>query len=213
MAVMLDLDKIRQAPVTQDPYPFFVVPHAIAPKDAPKAASAFPKIDKPGAIDVESTEFGPAFGTLLDELKGEPFRKLIGEKFGLDLSDKDIVINVRGQMRLTDGNIHTDTPSKLVTVLLYFNEPGQADGTSLRILKNGRDLDDYVAEIPPDLGTMVAFKVTPDCWHGHKAVPGKRLSLQLNYLSGIKTVGKHQLGHRLVGRMKRKLSSLVQPAG
>jgi hypothetical protein len=212
MAVMLDLDRIRKAPVTQAPYPFFVVPDAIKPSEAGKAARDFPTIERPGAIDIEDTEFGPAFGSLLDDLKSEGFRKLIAKKFDLDLEDRDIVINVRGQMRLTDGNIHTDTPSKLVTVLLYFNEPGQADSTSLRILKNGRNLDDFVAEIPPDLGTMVAFKVTPDCWHGHKAVPGKRLSLQMNYLSGIKTRGKHQLGHRIIGRMKRKLGRLVGQA-
>jgi len=209
MAPMLDLDRIREAPVTQAPYPFFVVTHAINAKEAQKAANDFPVIERPGAIDLEDTEYGPEFGSLVDDLKSHAFRKLVGEKFDLDLEERDIVINVRGQMRLTDGNIHTDTPSKLVTVLLYFNEPGQADATSLRILNNGRDLDDYVAEIPPDLGTMVAFKVTPDCWHGHKAVPGKRLSLQMNYLSGIKTRGKHQLGHRIVGRMKRKLGRFI----
>jgi hypothetical protein len=60
---------------------------------------------------------------------------------------------------------------------------------------------------------MVVFKVTPNCWHGHGAVSGKRLSLQLNYLSGVKTRGKHQLAHRLVGRMKRKVSHLLERAG
>jgi hypothetical protein len=202
---MLDLDRIRETPVTQEPYPFFVVRNAIPLGKARKVAEAFPEIDRPGAIDVDDTEFGPAFGSLLEELKGDEFRKLIAEKFDLDLDDKEIVINVRGHLRLGDGNIHTDTPAKLVTILLYFNEPGQANDTSLRILKNGRNLDDYAEEVAPDLGTMLVFKVTPNCWHGHKAVPGKRLSLQMNYLSGVKTFGKHQLAHRVVGRMKRKL--------
>ncbi len=131
------------------------------------------------------------------------------KKFDVDLEDKDTIINVRGQTRLTDGNIHTDTPTKLITVLVYFNEPGAADGTGLRILRNRKDLDDYVEEIPPHMGTIVAFKVTPDCWHGHKPVEGKRLSLQMNYLSGKKRRGKHQLGHRLVGRFKRKLDHFL----
>ncbi len=206
---MLDLERIRNAPVKSEPYPYFMVTGAIAPDQAPAAAADFPDIDRPGAIDVNETRFGPAFANLLADLKSERFRTLIGEKLDVDLDGRDIVINVRGQVRLTDGNIHTDTPSKLVTVLLYFNPPGQVDQTSLRILRNGKNLDDYVDEISPHLGNMVVFKVTPNCWHGHGAVTGKRHSLQLNYLSGVKTRGKHQLGHRLVGRMKRKLGRLV----
>ena len=210
---MLDLTRIRNAPVKVEPYPYFTVEGALAADQAEMIASAFPHIDRPGAIDVEQTQYGAPFAALLDELRSEPFRKLIADKFDVDLEGRDIVINVRGQVRLTDGNIHTDTPSKLVTILLYFNEPGEVDETGLRILKNGRDLDDYVEEMPPTLGTMVAFKVTPNCWHGHKPVAGKRLSLQLNYLSGIKTIGKHQLAHRLVGRLKRKVSHLLERAG
>lgn len=210
MPAMLNLDLIRQAPVRHEPFPFFVVGGAINGGNADKAAEAFPRIDRPGAIDVEETQFGEPFAALLDDLRGDAFRKLIAEKFGVDLDGRDIAINVRGQTRLTDGNIHTDTPSKLVTVLLYFNEPGRADGTGLRILKNGKDLDDYVEEIPPTLGTMVAFKVTPNCWHGHKPFVGERHSLQLNYLSGVKTIGKHQLAHRLIGRMKRKVARLLE---
>ena len=209
---MLDLERIRNAPVKSDPYPYFIVEQAIAAKTAPKVAKDFPDIERPGAINVDDTEYGPAFGALIEELKGEKLRKLIAEKLDVDLDSRDIVINVRGQMRLTDGNIHTDTPSKLVTVLLYFNEPGEMDKTSLRILRNGRDLDDFVDEVQPRLGNMLVFKVTPNCWHGHQAVPGKRLSLQMNYLSGVKTRGKHQLAHRIVGRMKRKLSHLLERA-
>ncbi len=210
---MLDLQRIRNAPVRLEPYPYFFVEGAIKAAEAPKAAADFPDIDRPGAVNVDETNFGPAFAALLDELRGDDFRRLIADKLDVDLDGRDIVVNVRGQMRLTDGNIHTDTPSKLVTVLVYFNEPGETDKTSLRILRNGKDLDDFVEEIPPRLGNMVVFKVTPDCWHGHNAVPGKRLSLQLNYLSGVKTRGKHQLAHRLVGRMKRKVSHLLERAG
>jgi SM-20-related protein len=210
---MLDLERIRNAPVRADPYPYFMVEGALKAAEAPKVAADFPQIDRAGAINVDDTRFGPSFGALLDDLKSDAFRRLIAEKLDVELEGRDIVINVRGQMRLTDGNIHTDTPSKLVTVLLYFNEPGETDKTSLRILKNGKDLDDYVEDIAPRLGNMVVFKVTPNCWHGHNAVPGKRLSLQLNYLSGVKTRGKHQLAHRLVGRMKRKVSHLLERAG
>lgn len=204
--MLLNLDQIRRAEVRHAPYPFFSVRDALSPATAAEAARAFPAIDRPGAVSVEETRPGPRFEQLLDELRGPAFRKLIAEKFDVDLDGKDTVINVRGRTRWTDGNIHTDTPSKLITVLLYFNEPGQAEGTGLRILRGNKDIDDFVEEIPAELGTMVAFKVTPDCWHGHRPFEGERHSLQLNYLSGQKTLGKHQLLHRLVSRAKRKLA-------
>jgi SM-20-related protein len=209
---MLDLERIRRAQVSDKPFAHFIVEGAIPLGDARRSAEAFPAIGEPGAKRVEETRFGPPFEELLDELKGDALRNIIAEKLGIDLTNSDIVIKVRSQSRLTDGNIHTDTPEKLVTVLLYFNEPGEAGESNLRILKNGRNLDDFIAEIPPNLGNMVVFKVTPDCWHGHKPMIGKRLSLQMNYLSGVKTHGKHQLARRLISRTRRKFGRLAGQA-
>jgi len=62
----------------------------------------------------------------------------------------------------------------------------------LRILRNGHDMDDYVQEIPPNAGRMVAFQVTDNCWRGHKPVVGKRLSIQMNYLVDEGALGKHK---------------------
>lgn len=205
--MLLDLDRIRQAELHTSPYPYFIVSGALDAARAGEIARAFPDIDRPGAIAVEDTAYGAAFSHLLEDLRGEAFRDILADKLGLDLDGRDITINVRGQVRLTDGNIHTDKPSKLVTVLLYFNQPGDAPGTDLRILRNSRDLDDYVDQVPPLLGSMLVFKVTPDCWHGHKPFVGKRNSLQLNYLSGTRSRGKHQLLHRLIGRARRKLAA------
>ncbi len=206
--MLLDLDHIREASVRPAPYPFFVAPNALVAERATDIAAAFPLIDRPGAVGVDQANQSPLFAQLLDDLRGDALREIIAEKLDLDLDHRDIVINVRGQVRLTDGNIHTDTPSKLATVLLYFDPPDAASDTGLRILRGSKDLDDVVEEIPSTLGTMLVFKVTPDCWHGHKPYVGKRHSLQLNYLSGVKTIGKHQLVHRLIGRAKRKLNVL-----
>jgi SM-20-related protein len=205
--MLLDLDRIRQAEVRSSPYPYFIVSGALRDATAADVARSFPAIDRPGALAVENAAYGPAFADLLDELRGEDLRRILADKLDVDLDGRDVTINVRGMVRLTDGNIHTDKPSKLVTVLLYFNQPGEAAGTDLRILRGGHDLDDVVEEVPPVLGSMLVFKVTPDCWHGHKPFVGKRNSLQLNYLSGTKSRGKHQLLHRLIGRMKRKLAA------
>lgn len=204
--MFLNLDHIRAAAVRARPYPYFVVPASLLEAEGIRALDDFPPISRPGAVAVEETLYGPEFGRLLEELRGEPFRAVIAEKLGIDLEGLTSVINVRGMTRWTDGNIHTDRPSKLVTVLLYFNQPGQAEGTGLRILNGAKNLDEFVEEIPPLLGTMVVFKVTPNCWHGHQPHEGVRRSLQLNYLSGSKTIVKHQLAYRLWSRFKRKLS-------
>ena len=206
--MLLDLDHFREASVRPSPFPFFVVPDALVAGRAADIAAAFPAIDRPGAVGVDQFDQSPLLAQLLDDLRGDALRDIVADKLGLDLNQRDIVINVRGMVRLTDGNIHTDTPSKLATILLYFDPPGAASDTGLRILRNSKDLDDYVEEIPSTLGTMLVFKVTPDCWHGHQPYVGKRHSLQLNYLSGVKTIGKHQLVHRLIGRAKRKLNAL-----
>lgn len=206
---MLDLDKIRAADVHERPYPFFVVEQAIADGKADAVARDFPAIERAGVVNSRDTDPGPAFAALLEELEGDAFRQVIADKFGIELDGLDTKINIRGHARWTDGNIHTDTPTKAVTVLLYFNRDAEASDTGLRILNNSRDLDDYVAEVPPLLGNMLAFKVTPDCWHGHKPFEGERRSLQLNYLSGLERRGKHELVRRVASRLKRKAKRLL----
>lgn len=202
---VLDLAKIRATEVSGKPYPFFVVEGALRSDVAEAVAEDFPKIERAGVVSSRDTRPGPAFARLLDELEGDEFRKLIADKFGVDLTGLDTKINVRGHARLTDGNIHTDTPTKAVTVLLYFNRETEASDTGLRILNNSRNLDDYAAECPPRLGNMLAFKVTPDCWHGHKPFEGERKSLQLNYLSGLERTRKHERVRRFFRHIGRRL--------
>ena len=202
---MLDLDKIRSAEVRETPYPFFVVEQAIAADCADRVAEDFPAIERAGVVNSRDARPGPAFAQLLDELEGEEFRRVIADKMGVDLAGLDTKINVRGHARLTDGNIHTDTPTKAVTVLLYFNRETEASDTGLRILNNSRDLDDFAAEVPPLLGNMLVFKVTPDCWHGHKPFEGERKSLQLNYLSGLERTRKHERVRRFFRHLGRRM--------
>ena len=202
---MLDLDRIRAAGMRQTPYPFFVVEGAIRADRADAVAEDFPKIERAGVVSSREAKAGPAFEQLIEELEGEEFRAVIAEKMGVDLAGLETKINLRGHARRTDGNIHTDTPTKAVTVLLYFNRDEQASDTGLRILNNSRDLDDYAAEVPPLLGNMLAFKVTPDCWHGHKPFEGERRSLQLNYLSGLERTKKHERVRRFFRHLGRRV--------
>ncbi|MEP7315420.1 MAG: 2OG-Fe(II) oxygenase [Sphingomicrobium sp.] len=205
---MLDFERIRRAKVQNLPYPFFIVAGAFLGGSGAQAAEAFPAIDRPGVIAAHETSHGEPFDEFLAEIEGDRFRSLITEKLEVDLAEAPTVVNVRGQARWTDGNIHTDSPTKAVTVLFYFNDEGEAPGTGLRILKGPSSLDDYVAEVPPTLGHMLAFKVTDNCWHGHPPFVGQRRSLQLNYLSGVVRSGKHQRARRFASHLSRRVGRL-----
>lgn len=200
---MLNLAEIQSATLKRDPYPYMVVEDVINADAIEAILGDFPAIDYPGSIPVSEVRYGPAFQALLDELNGPAFRDTIAARFGLDLANRPIMTTVRGVMRDKDGRIHTDSKTKVITVLLYFNQDWRDSGGHLRILRNGTDLDDFVEEIPPKLGTMVVFQVTDNCWHGHKPVVGKRLSIQMNYLTGEAARGKHQFFHRLSARLKK----------
>lgn len=46
-------------------------------------------------------------------------------------------------------------------------------------------MNDYVAEINPGPGNLLAYKVTDNGWHGYPVFEGKRQSIQINFLTGI----------------------------
>ena len=203
---MLDFSRVERGELKTSPYPYMVVNDVIDDEALGEVVRDFPDIRHPGSIPISEVEYGSAFSNFLTDLNSDRFRDLIAEKFAVDLSDKPIMTTVRGVMRMKDGRIHTDSRTKVITVLVYFNENWQGDEGALRILRNGEDLEDYVDEIQPRLGTMVVFRVTDNCWHGHKPVEGKRLSIQMNYLVGESARGKHQFFHRLSAKLKKLLS-------
>jgi SM-20-related protein len=110
---------------------------------------------------------------------------------------------VRGYTRLRDGEIHTDSTTKLITVLLYMNDKWDKDGGRLRLLRNGTDLNDYIAEVPPYGGTLLAFKRADNSWHGHEPYEGKRRAIQLNWVTSQEVVDKEQGRHKVSTRFKK----------
>ncbi len=202
---VLDFKRIESADLRTEPFPYTVVEGSILPDAMTEVVRDFPTIDYPGSVPVSEVDYGPAFQRLLDDINGPQLRRLVSEKFGIDLADKPVMTTVRGVMREKDGRIHTDSKTKLITILIYFNEDWQQDGGYLRMLRGPDNLEDFVEEIPPKLGNMVIFKVTDNCWHGHKPVTGKRLSIQVNYLVGDAAHGKHRFFHGLSARLKKLL--------
>ncbi len=200
---MLELNAFSNERLRTDPYPYLVVPGFVQGDALAAVLQDFPDIQHPGSIPVSEVSGGEAYESLLQEMQSDAFRRVVADKFGFSLEGFPIMTTVRGVMREKDGRIHTDSKTKVVTVLLYLNDSWEAEGGNLRVLRDGEDIENFVEEVPPSAGTLMAFKVTDNCWHGHKPVVGKRLSIQMNYLVGEAAKGKHQFFHRLSAKLKK----------
>jgi hypothetical protein len=192
----LDIEAFRRTPLEQEPYPHLVVPGFVRPEALDRLNDDFPAIDGPGSYPPESLELKPIFAEFIAALEGGALRDLFAAKFGLDLAGRPAMVTVRGRIKQANGDIHTDTASKLITVLLYLNRSWEQPGGRLRILRSNR-MDDLVAEIPPVGGTMLAFRVSDHSWHGHLPSEGVRRALQLNWVTdeGVRRreLRRHQL--------------------
>lgn len=183
MHQVLEMDKLREAGVNTDFFPYCQVDGFIKESVLSSVLDDFPKINIRGSIPAHRLTYGPYFQALIDALYHDDLRALISDKFSIDLSDSYPMLTVRGHTGLRDGKIHTDTPSKLVTLLLYLNDNWSESVGNLRLLKDGSSLEHYFDEIIPSAGKLLAFKVTDNCWHGHYPFIGKRQTLQFNYVT------------------------------
>jgi hypothetical protein len=179
---MLNLDAFRRTPLVRKPFDYCIVPRFIKPEKLDAIQADYPTIKQGGSFPVSTLTYGPAFKALTQELLGPAMRAAFAQKFKLDLLGKPATLTVRGHCRSKDGKIHTDSKTKLITVLLYLNAPWEAPGGRLRLLRNQNNLDDYFAEVPPEQGALLCFRNGPNAWHGHKSFTGQRRVLQLNWV-------------------------------
>ncbi len=199
----LNLDKLRNAKVEQEPYLYTVVPGFLSPDSVAKINATYPNIEKGGSYPIESLDRNMTIKSVIDELDGPEFQKIIAEKFGVALDGRPKMYSLRGYTRAKDGQIHTDSKDKIITVLVYLNQDWKQDGGRLRILKNGHDVDDYVAEVPPDNGTLLVFKRADNSWHGHHPFEGQRRSLQMNWMTSEGSKGWHKVRHSISAAVKK----------
>ena len=199
----LNLDKLRKVKVETEPYLYTVVPGFLSQDTVKKINATYPKIDKGGSYPVDMLEENMAIKEVIDELDGPEFEKVIEERFGVALKDRPKMYSLRGYTRAKDGQIHTDSKDKIITVLLYLNDNWQQAGGRLRILKNGHDVDDFAAEVAPDNGTLLVFKRSDNSWHGHHPFEGQRRSLQMNWMTTEGTKGWHKFRHTISAAVKK----------
>ncbi len=199
----LDIAALEKTPLKRDPYDYLVVPDFVLAERFPAVVGDYPAVPGPGSHPLSVVEIGGHFESLIDELDGAEFRRAIETKFDIDLSDRPTMFTVRGECRATDGKIHTDSTTKLITVLLYMNEKWDKDGGRLRILKSGTDLNDYVDEVPPHGGTLLVFRRSENSWHGHEPFDGPRRAVQMNWVTDQSVVAREQGRHRLSSTIKK----------
>jgi SM-20-related protein len=201
----IDLGLVEATPLEIEPFPYLIVP-GFVPEAARAALSAdYPKIDRPGSFPTGDLRFGTAFRDFLAALEGPAMRDVFARKFDMDLAGRPTMVTVRGQAQLKDGSIHTDSATKLITVLVYMNEAWEAPGGRLRLLRSPNSLDDAITEVPPAAGTLLAFKVTKNSWHGHAPANGPRRVVQLNWFESDAVVRRERLRHGLSARVKKLL--------
>jgi hypothetical protein len=199
------MERFAATPLQRAPFEFLIVPGFLKPEALPAVERDFPEITDGGSFPAGSLNCGPAFTALLEELQNPAVTAAFAAKFGLDLSGRPTMITLRGRSRAKDGAIHTDSKSKLVTALIYLNSAWEPDGGRLRMLNGPDDLDDYAAEVPPEAGTLVAFRCTPEAWHGHKPFVGQRRSIQLNWLVDERVLKRELKRHAFSAWIKRLL--------
>lgn len=199
----IDLDKFRATPLVADPFDHVIVPGFIRSEALAAVHRDYPKVDKPGSFPTGELSFGPAFKALLAEIEGPAMTEAFADKFAMDLRGRPTMVTVRGQAREKDGQIHIDSKTKLITVLIYLNASWESPDGRLRLLRSPDSLDDMAVEVPPDEGTLLAFRNGPTAWHGHTSVSGPRRAIQLNWVTDEGVVRRERTRHTLSAWTKR----------
>jgi SM-20-related protein len=203
-----DYGKLRETPVAEDPFRHVVVSNFVRAEDLPGVVADLPAMAQRGSFPISALRLGPRARDLLAALESPELRDAIAEKFGLELGDAGTMITLRGQSGDRDGQIHTDSTAKRVTVLLYLNTATDAWARQegcLRLLRGPDDLENFAVEVPPVNGTLLVFPNGSTTWHGHKKFFGQRYVVQLNYMTADRAARGELRRHKLSALIKRMM--------
>lgn len=200
---MINLEAIWQTPVNARPFKYFVAENLLQPADLAELESDFPHLEQPGAFPLQDVDYGPAFARLLEQVRSRDFIYLIGKKLQINLTRKPLFISVRGQSRISDGRIHTDSKSRVVSCALYLNREWHATAGKPRLLSSPASYRNAHTEVTPAGGTLVALKRSDRSWHGHLPYEGPRRCLLLSWMWSRPQREIDRIRHRVSSRVKR----------
>jgi SM-20-related protein len=186
---VLNADAVREAPLANEPYRYFLGSGVLRQEAIAELKRDFPNITKPGYLTVDEVDLKGRFKTLIEEIESADFSEVLSQKFGINLHPYPRLTTIRKLSQGKDGRIHTDGPSKVMTLLIYMNDDWQADGAGrLRVLYDGEHFEPYAAEVPPTMGTVFAFLRADHSWHGHKPFTGERRVVQTAWITDAKEI-------------------------
>lgn len=207
---LFDWEALRATPLSCDPYEHVIVSGFVKSEALARINADYPAIQDTGSFPVERLDFGPGFKSMVDALESEQFRKEFEEKFRVDLSGRPTTITVRGRCAGSDGQIHTDSVGKIITILIYLNPIWDDSGGRLRLLR-AKNIEDVAAEVVPSSGNLVAFLRSDHSWHGHLPFSGERRVIQFNWVVNKRNQAIVLLRHRLSASVKHLLRNANPP--
>jgi len=177
----LDLAPLLAAPVRRDPYPWITAAGCVRPQSLPALRRDFPRLRRAGYHSVETFTPQDAFAALLRQIEAGALDRAMGAKFGLDFAALPRLVTVRFTSAAHEGRPHTDSASKVATLLLYLHPNWTAPEGRIRVLRR-EALADPVAEVSPGEGNVFAFLRSENSWHGHTPFVGERRVVQVTWL-------------------------------
>ena len=202
---VFDYDAFDAAPLRAEPYEHIVVPGFVRRELLGAIARDYPEIQDTGSHPIESLHFGPAFEAFWKDVQGDEFRRHFERKFGVDLTGHPMMATTREYIESADGSIHTDSKTKVITILFYFNPEWPHEGGRLRFLRSETDLEDYADEVAPLDGLMLAFRVSNKSFHGHKPHSGHRRMVQIHWVDPKRIERNERKRRTLRWRLKKLL--------
>ncbi|HEY4077354.1 MAG TPA: 2OG-Fe(II) oxygenase [Rhizomicrobium sp.] len=199
----IDLDAFEAADVAREPFAYAMVPRFVKPDAMPAINADYPLVTHPGSFPLPTLQYGPAFAGFMAAIQGPEFTAAVERKLGVNLKGRPTMVTARGISAARDGQIHTDSRTKLITVLIYMNNAWEEKTGRLRLLRSPDNLEDVIAEVPPDEGTLLIFKNEPNAWHGFHPFEGPRRVIQLNWVTDMGVVRREQFRHKISAFFKR----------
>jgi hypothetical protein len=195
---LIDLSAVREAQQSSDPYNFILASKFLKEDAIDDIRRDFPDIGKPGYLTVDEVKLYGRFKQLIDELEGPELTEELSRKFGVDLHQYPRLTTIMKRSQPKYGSIHTDGPSKVMTMLVYMNDEWQQDeGGRLRVLYDGKNYEPYRLEVPPIMGTMFAFLRSDNSWHGHLPFTGERRVVQIAWVKSQADVDRKKKHNKM----------------
>ena len=200
---ILNLDAVRSAAVAHEPYTYFLGSGVLNEAAVAEIRQDFPDIAKPGYLTVDEVALKGRFKALIDELESDAFSRILGDKFGIDLVSHPRLTTIMRRSQLKYGSIHTDGPSKVMTLLVYMNDAWEAPAAGrLRVLYDGKNYAPFAVEVPPTMGTMFAFLRADNSWHSHEPFEGERRVVQVAWVKDAAELARKKKRNRTAQFLK-----------